>query len=309
MSIPHPIPYQGSKRLLAAAILSHVKRPFARLVEPFAGSAAVSLAAAFDGRFSRFHINDSLEPLIGIWRYILDDPELLASQYSDIWHEQLGQSEAHYYEIRAKFNADKDPVKLLYLLARCVKNAVRFNQNGEFNQSPDRRRLGMRPTKMRAQVIAAHNLLAGKTDLSSNDYRDVLQSVTTRDLVYMDPPYQGTSIGRDRRYFQSLDLESFLDELEELNRRGVAYLLSFDGRCGDTKYGQELPPELQLQKVEIEVGRSAQATLNGRSSVTVESLYLSPALAPAKTKYITIRPKRLHHHQLTLFGDVSTSKA
>jgi len=31
---------------------------------------------------------------------------------------------------------------LLYLLDRCVKGAVRYNKEGWFNQSPDKRRLG-----------------------------------------------------------------------------------------------------------------------------------------------------------------------
>ena len=37
------------------------------------------------------------------------------------------------------------PDLLLYLLARCVKAAVRYNASGEFNQSPDNRRRGMPP--------------------------------------------------------------------------------------------------------------------------------------------------------------------
>ena len=44
--VPHPIPYQGSKRNLAPIILSYFPPRFRRLVEPFAGSAAVSLAVA-----------------------------------------------------------------------------------------------------------------------------------------------------------------------------------------------------------------------------------------------------------------------
>jgi DNA adenine methylase len=36
---------------------------------------------------------------------------------------------------------------------------------------------------------------------------------------------------------------------------------------------------LNLTLVEIEAGRSSQATLLGREEMTVESLYLSPALA------------------------------
>ena len=44
-------------------------------------------------------------------------------------------------------------------------------------------------------------------------------------------------------------------------------------------YGKPLPAKLNLTLVEIEAGRSSQATLLGRSEMTVESLYLSPALA------------------------------
>jgi DNA adenine methylase len=36
---------------------------------------------------------------------------------------------------------------------------------------------------------------------------------------------------------------------------------------------------LGLHLVELDAGRSSQATLLGRAEVTVESLYLSPALA------------------------------
>ena len=64
-SVPHPIPYQGSKRRLAAAILSHVEAGrYERLIEPFAGSAAVTLAAANSMKFKRFEIGDRLEPLV-----------------------------------------------------------------------------------------------------------------------------------------------------------------------------------------------------------------------------------------------------
>ena len=36
-SVPHPIPYQGSKRGLAPIILAYFPSHFRRLVEPFAG--------------------------------------------------------------------------------------------------------------------------------------------------------------------------------------------------------------------------------------------------------------------------------
>lgn len=67
--VPHPIPYQGSKRQLAPAILSFVPRGrFNRLIEPFAGSAAITLASAAKNLFNEFVIADVLFPLTEIWR-------------------------------------------------------------------------------------------------------------------------------------------------------------------------------------------------------------------------------------------------
>jgi DNA adenine methylase len=67
--------------------------------------------------------------------------------------------------------------------------------------------------------------------------------------------------------------------LETLNHKYIRYLVSYDGRLGNRSYGKPLPAKLKLTLVEIEAGRSSQATLLGREEMTVESLYLSPALA------------------------------
>ena len=68
-------------------------------------------------------------------------------------------------------------------------------------------------------------------------------------------------------------------QLAVLNLRNVRYLVSYDGRLGNRSYGKPLPAKLHLTLVEIEAGRSSQATLLGRDEMTVESLYLSRALA------------------------------
>jgi DNA adenine methylase len=95
----------------------------------------------------------------------------------------------------------------------------------------------------------------------------------------MDPPYQGVCANRDPRYLKSVIFDEFVDELDSLNSRNMSYLVSYDGRTGDKTHGRRLPSRLGLHLVELEAGRSSQATLLGRAEVTVESLYLSPALA------------------------------
>jgi len=280
VSAPHPIPYQGSKRRLAAAILRHAT-PAERLVEPFAGSAAITLAAAARGLAKEFLLADRLAPLAALWRAIVEQPAATARRYERLWRGQGGDPAAHFAAVRDRFNRSGDPVLLLYLLARCVKNAVRFNGDGAFNQAPDHRRRGMHPDRMRRHIARAAGLLAGRCEIRAADFAEVLAGAGPRDLVYLDPPYQGVSRGRDPRYVAGLDLPRLLDALEDMNRRQVRYLLSFDGCTGEVEYGPPLPGELRLHRVALAAGRSTQATLSGRVAHTVESLYLSPALQMA----------------------------
>jgi len=276
--IPHPIPYQGSKRLIAPTILTYCPRRVRRLVEPFAGSAAVSLAAASRGRSESFWLNDAHAPLIRLWREILHRPQTLADAYTNLWEAQQGRERAFFDEVRARFNESHTPSDFMYLLARCVKAAIRYNSAGEFNNTSDNRRLGARPAEMRQRIAGAAMLLGGRTRLTAHDYKRVLDECECADLIYMDPPYQGVCGERDQRYAPKITHEEFCNELESLNRRGFMYLVSYDGRTGEKQYGDPLPAELNLLHLEIRAGRSTQATLLGRSCVTYESLYVSPTL-------------------------------
>lgn len=278
MNIPHPIPYQGSKRNLAGDILRCFPARVETLHEPFAGSAAISLAAAAHRRAKRFHINDLNKPLVDLWRAIVNTPDKLAKEYESLWKEQLDDPKSYYRKIRDEFNLTGRPDYFLYLLARCVKASVRYNANGEFNQSPDNRRRGATPTTMHEQICGASYLLKGKTSFSSANYRDAVLKAGVGDLVYMDPPYQGVCGNRDTRYLASVQFCEFVEVLEQLNAKHIRYIVSYDGRTGNKVHGLRLPEHLNLTHMELNAGRSTQATLLGRADATVESLYLSPAL-------------------------------
>lgn len=280
-SAPHPIPYQGSKRRLARAILSYVPADsYRRLVEPFAGSAAVTLAAASQRKFSSYVIGDSLKPLIELWDGILNSPEEIARRYDTLWQQERTRPIEAFYEIRSQFNVDRDPAKLLYLLARCVKNAVRFNPRGEFNQSPDKRRKGTHPDTMRVEILAAQQVLKPRCRAIHCDFMTLFQNATKGDFFYLDPPYQGTSDGRDQRYIAGVSRGQLVEGLELLNRKQIPFILSYDGSCGQRTYGTPLPDHLG-KRIMLDVGRSSQATLNGRRDITVESLYVSHLLPVA----------------------------
>jgi len=250
------------------------------LYEPFAGSAAVSLACAAN-RVSvrKFHINDLNQPLIRLWHSIVNAPETLARDYQLLWNAQLAEPARFYREIRDKFNKTGRPDYFLYLLARCVKASVRYNSEGEFNQSPDNRRMGATPATMRKHLTTASLLLKHKTVFSSKDYRDIVALADVNDLVYMDPPYQGVCGNRDSRYLSNIQFKEFVELLKSLNAGNIRYIVSYDGRTGEKIHGQALPASLRLERIELNAGRSTQATLLGRKEDTYESLYLSPALS------------------------------
>ena len=289
---PHIVQYQGSKRLLAPQILQYMPDRFERLLEPFAGMAAISIAVANANKSSKFHINDLNGPLLGVLRQAVEDPKSLIAAYQKVWSGQFEFGDEHYlhfYEVRERFNqGDKTPENMLYLLARCVKGSVRYGKDGRFNQSPDKRRHGTNPKTVARNVETVSALLKGKTVFTAWDYREVLEQARPGDLVYMDPPYQGVSNVRDNRYFSGLSLEEFASSVEALDSKGVDYIISYDGVCGDKAYGEDLPSSLNCTKMLLNAGLSSQATLLGKRSTTFEALYVSNNLLLSKSDFAHI---------------------
>ena len=280
--VPHIVQYQGSKRLLAPQILRYMPRRFSRLVEPFAGMAAITIAVAKQERAEKYLVNDLNEPLMRVLESAIETPLELEDSYSLVWEEQFHHQQGsvdHFYQVRDRFNhGDRSPANMLYLLARCVKGSVRYGSNGQFNQSPDKRRNGTSPKTLKLNVDAISYYLKGRTEFMSTDYREVLELCHPGDIVYMDPPYQGVSNVRDCRYYSGIEFQDFVVAIDRLNSRGVDFLISYDGKCGDKQYGEELPRELNLQKVLLNAGLSSQSILLGKKEVTYEALYISKGL-------------------------------
>lgn len=292
MRVPHLVQYQGSKRLIAPEIIKFFPEQIDRLVEPFSGTCAMSILASAENRCNSFWVNDINRPLIKMMEKCINDPETLAKNYEKIW---LGQFDAkqdnieYYYKIRSEFNdGKKDPARMLFLLARMVKGSVRYNVHGELNQSCDKRRYGTKPELVESNALRISELLKEKTIFTCLDYKEVLAKTRPGDLIYMDPPYQGTSNSektRDNRYIKGVDFDEFVGELEKLNERGIDFIVSYDGKTGDRVIGKQLPETLGLSHLYIEAGRSAQATLNGKNEITYESLYTSKGLKRKPEEY------------------------
>lgn len=282
---PHIVQYQGSKRNLAPQILQYIPKRFNRLIEPFAGMAAITIAVAKQRRADHYLLNDLNEPLVNVLKECIKHPQRLIDDYTRVWSEQLtyqGGSVEHFYKVRDDFNkGNQSAANMLYLLARCVKGSVRYSSSGQFNQSPDKRRMGTNPMNLARNVFLISSYLKDKTEFSSVDYREVTRNARRGDVVYMDPPYQGVCSSRDCRYFSGIDFNDFVECVDDLNRRGIDFIISYDGTCGDKQYGIDLPEELGLRKIMLNAGLSSQSLLLGKKETTVEALYLSHHLREA----------------------------
>ena len=282
---PHIVQYQGSKRNLAPQILQYIPKRFNRLIEPFAGMAAITIAVAKQRRADHYLLNDLNEPLVNVLKECIKHPQRLIDDYTRVWSEQLtyqGGSVEHFYKVRDDFNkGNQSAANMLYLLARCVKGSVRYSSSGQFNQSPDKRRMGTNPKNLARNVFLISSYLKDKTEFSSVDYREVTRNARRGDVVYMDPPYQGVCSSRDCRYFSGIDFNDFVECVDDLNRRGIDFIISYDGTCCDKQYGIDLPEELGLRKIMLNAGLSSQSLLLGKKETTVEALYLSHHLREA----------------------------
>jgi DNA adenine methylase len=149
---------------------------------------------------------------------------------------------------------------------------------------------------MRDEIKGASFLLRDRTRLFAEDYKVILRMARERDVIYLDPPYQGVCAQRDSRYLKPIVFDEFINELERLNASGIAYIVSYDGMTGTKKYGRDLPSHLGLHHLRFDAGRSAQATLLGRAETTVESIYLSTGLL----ERLSLQQKPLESVQLAL---------
>lgn len=282
-NIPSAIKWTGSKRSQATTIAGLAPN-YNRYLEPFMGSGAVMYLASHSGAIG----NDIYQPLIDLWKLIRDTPNNLIECYTSEWNElnaELNEIEMldiskmskgkclpnKYYEIRDRFNLNPNPIDLNFLMRTCVNGIVRFNNQGDFNNSFHLSRRGMKPEHF-ARNIRIWNLALQGVELTSMDYKQVLDLTEQGNYVYLDPPYAGTN----QRYSKYVEPDELFDQLELLNSRKVCWALSYDGSRDDTDYSYNVPKELYKRCYKVRNGASAvKKVLAGPVEIVEESLYLN----------------------------------
>lgn len=267
IAIKPVIKWSGSKRSQAERIKSYFPSSFGTYYEPFIGGGSILYAVSPE----RSVCGDICGPLIGLWNEIRDNPGVLADGYAKRWERLQREGRDAYYSIRDDYNRYKIPCDLLFLSRTCVNGLIRFNSRGEFNNSIHYSRAGIKPETLRG-IIYDWSAHIKNTIFCADDYTVTTASAGPGDIVYLDPPYFHTS----GQYFGAIDYDRFVEYLEQLNVKGVKYLLSFDGRRGNKDYTVDIPKELYKRHKYLPSGNSAfKKVVGGEIQQVFESLYMN----------------------------------
>lgn len=215
--------WAGSKRQLVGRLAEYWPGGEAKYIEPFAGSAHLFFEIAPRSAV----LGDINSALIEVYQVVRDWPLAL--------HRALGcwaNEEQEYYRVRKLDPSALDKTvragRFVYLNRFCFNGLYRTNGNGHFNVPYGGRRSGQLPSLVELEQASA---LLRRTKLVPGDFAEIMQDARPGDFVYLDPPFSVRNQRVFREYdpasFGPADLERMRSALDDLDRLGTTFLLSY----------------------------------------------------------------------------------
>lgn len=215
--------WAGSKRQLVPQLASFWRPSFIRYVEPFMGSACLF----FSIQPKTAVLNDLNAELVNTFSVVRTRPGSLALRLTS-----LPRGRRSFLRLR-----DQDPshlgkidaaARFIFLNRFCFNGLFRTNRQGRFNVPYAPTRTGHLPS---AQELATASRSLRCATLTSHDFATTLAQTQRGDFVYLDPPFAVENRRVFRQYgpqtFGLDDLRRLSAQLHTLDRKGVAFLLSY----------------------------------------------------------------------------------
>lgn len=197
-----------------------------RLVEPFAGSAAVFLNTHYD----EYLLSDANRDLIDLYTIVRDEGSHFIEE-ARRYFDGLHNNEGSYYELREQFNTTQRPEQraslFIYLNRHGYNGLCRYNSKGRFNVPFGRYK---RPYFPQQELLAFHHK-AQRAEFRLSDFEQVMEQGRSGDIVYCDPPYVPLSSSSSFTSYSaggfSMEQQRRLAELAQLNAaRGIPVVIS-----------------------------------------------------------------------------------
>lgn len=206
------------------AIMSELKKHLPdgpRLVEPFAGSCAVMMATDYP-----YYLVADINPdLINLYQVIKEDVNSFIHLVERIFSKFT--TEEDYYKCRQFFNTvPLEPIEkaayFLFLNRHCYRGLCRYNQRGLFNVPYGNYKKPYLPV----DEIRAFAEKAVRATFICASYDETLVMLQAGDVVYCDPPYDGTFSGYHTAGFSDDDQYDLASILVRRSSEGHPIIVS-----------------------------------------------------------------------------------
>ena len=200
--------------------------PGKRLLEPFAGSCAVSLNTDYPA----YWLNDVNPDLINLYQ-VLQKQGHAFIDYCHSFFTPKNNTSQKYYSLREQFNKEKSPetkaALFLYLNRHGYNGLSRYNAGGEFNVPFGRYRKPYFPEK---EMVFFYEKFKNAV-FTCLDFEKMMESAETGDVIYCDPPYIPLSetsnfTSYSAGGFGKKEQERLAKAAERLAKRGIETIIS-----------------------------------------------------------------------------------
>lgn len=241
--------WAGGKAKLAPFIQSHLPaHSHHRLIEPFAGSAALSLALEYDA----YLLNDSNTDLINLYQSLKCHQQEFIDYVRSFFIAPNNQ-DTQFYALRDQFNASQNAEEraalFVYLNRHAFNGLCRYNSKGGFNVPFGKYQSPYFPEREMQAFIQKSNRIT----LMCGDFQAALDLAQKDDAVYCDPPYAPLSetasfTAYSQNGFDANDQQRLAQAAQLAAQQAQSVLISNH----DTPFIRSLYRHAKIQTVEVQ---------------------------------------------------------
>ena len=261
MKVPQLLKWIGNKNKYSEQIISLMPKDINNYIEPFLGSGAILANLVNENMSSEKKIfnkalgADVLEPLIGIFNEVKNNPDNVSNYYENVINKFNKDRQETYLEVRERFNMSRSPLDFLILTRTCYSGVIRFRKSDGYMSTPIGPHNPIPPEKFKQRVDIWNKLLKD-VEIIKSDFKDTIKFATAGDLIYCDPPYthsQGILYGA-----QDFDINELWESLRLAKKKGARIMLSINGTKKSKKenIGIDIPYDIFERYIYINCGIS-----------------------------------------------------